>query len=178
MFDAIVVVVVAAPLGEIVVDWATRSDEPLTEEREALDACELVMIMPQGTIPRGREFFSPELTGRWGAARLAEMARVPVVPMGIWGTEKVWPRSSRLPQLWNVASPPVVTVRVGQPVHLEYDDVDKDTRRVMATISDLLPPEAPQHTEHTPEALAKTSPPGHSVGGAGDHEARRPPGTA
>jgi putative phosphoserine phosphatase / 1-acylglycerol-3-phosphate O-acyltransferase len=31
----------------------------------------------------------------------------------MWGTEQVWPRSSRLPNILNVTNPPLVTVRVG-----------------------------------------------------------------
>ena len=62
----------------------------------------MVAIMPEGTIPRGPAFFDPELKGRWGAARLAQMTGAPVIPVGMWGTEKVWPRSSRLPNVFNV----------------------------------------------------------------------------
>ena len=40
----------------------------------------MVVIMPQGTIPRGQAFFDPELKGRWGAARLAAMTGAPVDP--------------------------------------------------------------------------------------------------
>ena len=62
--------------------------------------------MPQGTIPRGPAFFDPVLKGRWGAARLRQMTGAPVIPIGLWGTEKVWPRSSRLPNVLNVTNPP------------------------------------------------------------------------
>ena len=61
----------------------------------ALRAGEAVIVLPQGTIPRGEAFFDPVLTGKTGAARLAAETGAPVVPIGIWGTEKVWPRSSR-----------------------------------------------------------------------------------
>ena len=43
-------------------------------------AGQMVAIMPQGTIPRGRAFFEPVLKGRWGAARLAAMTGAPVIP--------------------------------------------------------------------------------------------------
>ena len=95
-------------------------------------------MMPQGTIPRGPAFFDPELEGRWGAARLAEMTRAPVVPIGLWGTEQVWPRSSRLPNVLNVTDPPEVRIRVGEPVELKYRSLDADTKRIMAAISKLL----------------------------------------
>ncbi len=73
----------------------------------------MVVIMPQGTIPRGRAFFDPVLRGRWGTARLAAQTGAPVIPIGLWGTEKVWPRSAKLPNVLNIVDPPVVTVRVG-----------------------------------------------------------------
>ena len=56
--------------------------------RRALAAGEAVAIMPQGTIPRGPAFFEPELKGRWGAARLAQATPAPVIPGGLWGTER------------------------------------------------------------------------------------------
>ena len=98
VFDAPVVGQLARALGGIRVDRGTGSDEPLAEAAAALAGGELVAIMPQGTIPRGRAFFEPELKGRWGAARLAAMTKAPVIPIGLWGTEKVWPRSERMPR--------------------------------------------------------------------------------
>ncbi len=160
VFDAPILGQLAAAAGGIRVERASGSDEPLERAADALRAGEVVAMMPQGTIPRGPAFFDPELRGRWGAARLAEMSRVPVIPVGIWGTEKVWPRSSRLPRL-NMTDPPLVTVRVGEPVALEYDDVDLDTKRIMAAIVDQLPPEAREQRQPTDEELALTFPPGY-----------------
>jgi putative phosphoserine phosphatase / 1-acylglycerol-3-phosphate O-acyltransferase len=133
-----------------------------------------VTILPQGTIPRGRAFFDPELKGRWGAARLAAEAKVPVVPIGLWGTEQVWPRSERLPQMWNVIHPPTVRIRVGPAVDLKLRSPQADTRRIMAAIVDLLPPEARRQREPTAEELARSFPPGHH--GDGEGEADRRPG--
>jgi putative phosphoserine phosphatase/1-acylglycerol-3-phosphate O-acyltransferase len=118
VFDAPVVGQLATAMGGIRVERATGSDEPLRHAAEALGAGQMVAIMPQGTIPRGRAFFEPELKGRWGAARLAAMTRAPVIPLGLWGTEKVWPRSARLPNVLNVTDPPEVRVRVGGEVAL------------------------------------------------------------
>src|SRR5207244_8627099 len=99
VFDAPVVGQLARALGGIRVERGSGSDEPLRAAAQALEAGELVALMPQGTIPRGRDFFDPELKGKWGAARLAAMTRAPVVPIGLWGTEKVWPRSARVPNV-------------------------------------------------------------------------------
>lgn len=158
VFDAPVVGQLARAMGGIRVDRGTGSDEPLKAAARALDAGELVAMMPQGTIPRGKAFFEPELVGRWGAARLAKMTGAPLVPLGLWGTERVWPRNSRLPNLTNIVNPPLVRTRVGAPFHLDGADLDEDTRRLMDAIVDLLPPEARVRRDPTPEELRRTIP--------------------
>jgi putative phosphoserine phosphatase/1-acylglycerol-3-phosphate O-acyltransferase len=161
LFDMPVVGDVFRAFGGIRVDRGSGSDEPLREAATALKAGELVAIMPQGTIPRGREFFEPVLKGRWGAARLAAMTGAPVIPIGLWGTERVWPRNARLPNVLHVRRPPKVRVRVGPAVPLAHEDPDADTERIMAAIVDLLPPEARVAHQPTAEELARTFPPGH-----------------
>lgn len=175
VFDAPVIGQIARAMGGIRVERGSGSDEPLQAAVEALEAGEMVAIMPQGTIPRGRAFFDPELKGRWGAARLAAMTRAPVIPVGLWGTERVWPRSSLVPNVLAVTNPPLVTVRVGDPVELKYKSADKDTKRIMQAIVDLLPPEARVPREPTAEELARTFPRGYRGDPSREHERR--PGT-
>jgi putative phosphoserine phosphatase/1-acylglycerol-3-phosphate O-acyltransferase len=67
----------------------------------------------------------------------------------------------------NLTHPPTVTVRVGEPVDLKYRSPQADTKRIMAAIVKLLPPEARQRREPTPEELAHTYPPGHGPDGDG-----------
>ncbi|HVF76550.1 MAG TPA: HAD-IB family hydrolase [Acidimicrobiales bacterium] len=161
VFDAPVVGTLARAMGGIRVDRGTGSGEPLREAARALAAGELVILMPQGTIPRGRAFYEPTLVGKKGAARLAAMTGAPVVPIGLWGTEQVWPRSSRLPNVTNLLHPPLVQVRVGEPVvGLEYADPRADTERIMAAIMDLLPAEARTRREPTEDEIARAMPPG------------------
>ncbi len=180
VFDAPIMGDVAAAMGGIRVDRGTGSDEPLHAAEEALAAGEMVVIMPQGTIPRGPAFFDPELRGRWGAVKLAHASGAPIIPVGIWGTERVWPRSAKAPNVTNVLAPPTVRIRVGEPVDIKGNDVDEDTRAMMAAIVDLLPSEARQRREPTPEQLAATYPDGRvpeDVGDAAAHEGDRRPGT-
>ncbi|MDH4169588.1 MAG: HAD-IB family hydrolase [Acidimicrobiia bacterium] len=174
VFDAPLIGTLAKWAGGIRVERASGSDEPLEKAADAVIGGELLMMAPQGTIPRGPAFFDPELKGRWGAARLAAMTRAPVIPVGLWGTEKVWPRSARLPNI-ALRDRPTITVTVGEPVELLYEDPDDDTKRIMAAIMELLPPEAREHHEPTDEELARTFPPGY----AGDPRAEvdRRPGT-
>jgi putative phosphoserine phosphatase/1-acylglycerol-3-phosphate O-acyltransferase len=160
VFDAPVVGQLARALGGIRVDRGTdAAGDSLGLATRVLQAGEMVAIMPQGTIPRGREFFDPVLQGKTGAARLAAATRAPVIPIGMWGTEQVWPRSSKVPHIWNVTSPPLVTVRVGRPVELAYDgDIRADTERIMSAIVDLLPPEARVKREPTEDELRRSKP--------------------
>jgi putative phosphoserine phosphatase/1-acylglycerol-3-phosphate O-acyltransferase len=161
VFDAPIVGPVAKAMGGIRVERGTGSDEPLAAAALALEAGELVAMMPQGTIPRGPAFFDPVLKGRWGAARLAAMTEAPVVPIGLWGTERVWPRSERLPNLLALRNPPTITIRVGPPVEgLTGESPDADTVTIMAAIADLLPPEAGEARTPSPEELARTYPGG------------------
>jgi putative phosphoserine phosphatase/1-acylglycerol-3-phosphate O-acyltransferase len=176
VFDVPVVGQLIKAFGGIRVDRGTGSDEPLLEAADALRAGEVVALMPEGTIPRGEAFFDPQLKGRWGAARLAHMSGAPVIPVGMWGTERVWPRSARLPNVLNVTNPPLIRIRMGKPVALKGEDLDADTKRIMKAISKLLPPEAHEKRTPTPEELAKTYPPGKAPT-AGEHERERRPGS-
>jgi putative phosphoserine phosphatase/1-acylglycerol-3-phosphate O-acyltransferase len=175
VFDAPVIGPLAAALGGIRVERGTGSDEPLRAATESLVAGDLVALMPQGTIPRGRAFFDPVLKGRWGAAKLAAQTKAPVIPIGIWGTEKVWPRNAKLPNITNVTSPPEVIIVVGAPVPLSYTDADADTAAIMAAISALLPPEGREHYEPTEDELRRSYPSNYK--GDPNAEDDRRPGT-
>jgi putative phosphoserine phosphatase/1-acylglycerol-3-phosphate O-acyltransferase len=161
VFDAPVVGQLARAMGGIRVERGTGSDEPLAEAAAALMAGEVVALMPEGTIPRGKAFFNTTLKGRWGAAKLAAMTGAPVIPVGLWGTEKVWPRSERLPNLLAVGHPPKITISVGPAVKgLTGEDSDADTKRIMKAISAQLPPEARKKKVPTEEELRRTYPGG------------------
>jgi putative phosphoserine phosphatase/1-acylglycerol-3-phosphate O-acyltransferase len=173
VFDAPVIGPLATALGGIRVERGTGSDEPLQAATESLVAGDLVAIMPQGTIPRGPAFFDPVLKGRWGAARLAAETKAPVIPVGIWGTEKVWPRNAKLPNITNITSPPQVIITVGAPVQLSYTDPDADTRLIMDAISALLPPEGREYREPSEDELRRSYPSNYT-GDPDSEEDRRP----
>jgi putative phosphoserine phosphatase/1-acylglycerol-3-phosphate O-acyltransferase len=159
IFDAPVVGTLARALGGIPVDRGSASGEPLRAAESALKAGDVVIVLPQGTIPRGHDFFDPVLHGKTGTARLAAVTGAAVVPVGLWGTEKVWPRSSRVPDFTLVRNPPNVRVRIGKPLALGLTDAKADTETIMTAISALLPPESRVRHEPTPEELARTKPP-------------------
>ncbi len=160
--------------GGIRVDRGTGSDEPLEHAIRALQAGEAVALAPQGTIPRGPDFFEPVLRGRWGAARLAQATGAAVYPIGLWGTEVVWRRNRRLPRV-DLDGRPTIRVRVGDAVPLRHRSLDADTRKIMAALVDLLPPEAKVRRTPTADELAATYPPGYR--GDPTKESDRRPGT-
>ena len=162
VLDAPIIGQLARSTGAIRVDREGAASDAYEAAEAILHGGELVIIAPQGTIPRGAEFFEPKLKGKTGAARLAAATGAPVIPMGIWGSEQVWPRSSRLPKLGNLLRRPKVQLRVGPPVRgLTGTDMEADTERIMEAIVAQLPPEARRRHEPTPEELALTLPPGH-----------------
>jgi putative phosphoserine phosphatase/1-acylglycerol-3-phosphate O-acyltransferase len=160
LFDAPVVGQVARLLGQIMVDRHQDGSDALGQAVQALRGGELVVLMPQGTIPRGAAFFCPRLNGKTGAARLAAATRAPVIPVGMWGTEEVWPRSARWPNVTTLLHPPTVRIRVGEPVGgLGFTDPKADTETIMAAIVDLLPAEAKVAREPTAAEIARATPP-------------------
>jgi putative phosphoserine phosphatase/1-acylglycerol-3-phosphate O-acyltransferase len=160
LFDAPLVGTVFRSAGAICVDRSRAGARAYEEAEDALGAGELLVIAPQGTIPRGEAFFEPQLVGKTGAARLAAATGAPVIPLGLWGTERVWPRSSRVPNVINVLSPPRVRVRVGPPVSgLSGTDPVADTAKIMDAIVDLLPPEARLARIASAEELTRAKPP-------------------
>lgn len=164
LFDAPIIGDLARASGAICVDRKGSGRRAYEQAEMALRGGEVLIVTPQGTIPRGEAFFDPKLRGKTGAARLAAATGAPVIPLGVWGSEAVWPRSSRLPNMTGLLHPPTVRVRVGPPVRgLTGEDFDADTECIMAAITEQLPPEANLRRIPTPEELARTMPPGHQA---------------
>jgi 1-acyl-sn-glycerol-3-phosphate acyltransferase len=99
----------------------------------ALKAGDLVGVYVEGTrSPDGRLY-----RGRTGAARLAFLAEVPIIPVGVIGTEKVQPIGSLVPRLGHR-----VTIKFGKPIEVTDREFDRATLRavtdeVMAAIQKL-----------------------------------------
>jgi len=97
------------------------------------------------------------------------------VPVGIWGTELVWPRNAKLPNITNITSPPTITITVGEPFSVGGSDPDTDTEAIMAAITALLPVEAREHREPTEDEIRRALPSNYR--GDPDAEFERRPGT-
>lgn len=165
VFDAPVLGQMARVLQQIRVDRGTGSAQPLREAVDALARGEAIGIFPQGTIPRGEAFYAPRLHGKTGVARMALLTGAPLIPVALWGTEHLWPRSSRLPK------PSIgkrkVFARAGEPVAIagSASDANDDavvaerTQQVMDAIAALLPDEVREPAPPTPEQIAAATPP-------------------
>lgn len=107
----------------------------LREALEALEQGEVLGVAPEGTRARGPYALQP---GKTGVAYLATRADVPIVPVGIAGTERV---KENLPRLHRTH----VRVNVGEPIHLPEsgrvsgEKLDEYTELIMHRIAALLP---------------------------------------
>ena len=119
--------------------WMDRETTDFSAIREALDYLRqgaLVGIAPEGTRSKGTHGL---LEGKQGAALMAARAAVPIVPVGIIGSDQInagWERLQR----------PPVTIRIGTPYRLPVmDNEDRQawlvryTDEIMCRIAALLP---------------------------------------
>jgi 1-acyl-sn-glycerol-3-phosphate acyltransferase len=122
------------------VDRSTADVEAYRLARRILDEGHVLFAFPEGT--RSPDGSLQE--ARDGVAVLALRTGAPIVPIGVAGSHRVWPRSQRLPHPGGH-----VTVRVGRPFRLAEvlpADLDRKAAKGVATdaimrrIAELLPP--------------------------------------
>ena len=132
---------------------------------EVLGRGEAFGIYPEGTRSRDGRLYR----GRTGVAHLALTAGVPVVPVGLAGTEDIQPVGSRLPRLADV------TVTFGEPIDFtgRYDGVPlgrarrEVTDEIMAAIGAI--------TGQEPAGVYNERPPTSERSGRAAHRFRRGP---
>lgn len=121
-----------------------------------LKAGDLVAVYPEGTrSPDGRLY-----RGRTGAARLAVAAGVPIIPVGVTGTDKAQPIGTRVPRPGRAP----ISIRFGKPLDFTGRSDDRTSLReitdeLMAEIQKLtgqeyVPRYAPRRTEATADPTA------------------------
>ncbi|HEY7438340.1 MAG TPA: lysophospholipid acyltransferase family protein [Acidimicrobiia bacterium] len=93
----------------------------------ALQQGECLAVFPEGTISLDLE----PMAGKSGTARLAIMSGAPVVPVGLWGAQRIMFKGRKPRWRWGVAEVAVV----GEPLRFAADDDVRDaTDRIMAAI--------------------------------------------
>jgi len=118
-------------LGQVPVEEHRDLSGTLAAARRLLEAGELVGLHPEATV---NPTFLP-IRGKSGAVRLAQATGAPIVPVGLWGTQRlltkwrdpVWPGRG-LP----------IDVRYGAPLHPEPGPAAPWTRTLMARITALV----------------------------------------
>ncbi|MFI6132258.1 lysophospholipid acyltransferase family protein [Micromonospora sp. NPDC051141] len=117
-----------------------------------LKAGDLVAVYPEGTrSPDGRLY-----RGRTGAARLAVAAGVPIIPVGVTGTDKAQPIGTRVPRPGRAK----ITIKFGKPLDFTGRPDDRTSLRAMTdelmteiqklTGQEYVPRYAPKRAEQTP----------------------------
>ncbi len=111
------------------VDRGGADREAISTATKLLQAAELVGVFPEGRRVRDAGGELGEAQG--GAAFLALRADVPVIPVGIAGTDKAWPAGKKLPRFARV------TMSVGEPVHPgSFDGSRKE--RIAAMTAEIM----------------------------------------
>jgi 1-acyl-sn-glycerol-3-phosphate acyltransferase len=102
------------------------------EAVNALKAGEIVGVFPEATISRSFELKS----FKSGAVRMAQAAAVPILPMIIWGSQRVWTKGH--PKRLGRTNVPI-TLSIGEPIMSGRDDkADDVNRELQARMTDLL----------------------------------------
>ncbi|WP_199439124.1 lysophospholipid acyltransferase family protein [Umezawaea beigongshangensis] len=130
------------------------------EALRALRSGEVVGIFPEATI--SSSFTVKELKS--GANRLATAANVPLIPVALWGTQRLWTKGR--PKTLTKRHLPV-TILVGEPLHPQRGDdqeaVNAELHRRMSALLDRAQreyPETPAEDERwwQPAHLGGTAP--------------------
>ncbi|GBP99307.1 1-acyl-sn-glycerol-3-phosphate acyltransferase [Streptomyces spongiicola] len=109
-----------------------QGEEAYAHALDSLRAGEVIGVFPEATISQ-----SFTLKGfKSGAARLAQEAGVPLVPMALWGTQRLWTKG-RPKNLRRSHIP--VTIRVGEAMEAPNDQyAGAITRRLRERVQELL----------------------------------------
>lgn len=97
-------------------------------------------VAPEGTRSRATHAL---IKGKTGAAYLALMTNVPIIPIGITGMENLWDSMKRLRRIKITATigKPFGIVPLGGEVQVDHVLLEEATTEIMCQIAALLPPE-------------------------------------
>ncbi|WP_320775571.1 lysophospholipid acyltransferase family protein [Streptomyces sp. CRN 30] len=139
----------------------SRGEAAYAQALDSLRSGEIVGVFPEATI-------SPSFTlksFKSGAARLAQEAGVPIVPMALWGTQRLWTKGH--PRNFRRSHIPI-TIRVGEAIEASKDKyAGALTRQVRDRVQELLEaaqraypvrPKSPGDTWWVPAHLGGTAP--------------------
>lgn len=152
----------------------TAGSASFREAVSVLKAGEIVGVFPEATISRSFELKA----FKTGAVRMAQSAGVPVLPMIIWGSQRVWTKGHPK-RLGRTKTP--ITLSVGEPiVAARGDSAEAATALLRARMTELLhaaqelyPAVASSELKYLPVRLGGTAPTLEQATVLDDEEAAR-----
>lgn len=151
-----------------------KGGEAFAAAIRALRAGEIVGVFPEATMSRSFELkeFKP------GAVKMAQVAGVPVLPVTIWGGQRVWTKD--LPKHLGRANIPV-SIRVGAPIEIgRRENVAEATAKVKAVMQAQLDAQQAEYPTLTgddlrfvPARLGGTAPTPEAAHEADHHDMTR-----
>lgn len=131
-----------------------------TEAVTALISGELIGIFPEATISRSWEL----KTFKSGSARLAMQAQVPLIPVVVWGGQRIYTVDKR----WSLRRGRAIMVRVGEPITVTADAkapvLQRELRARMRVMLDEVradypqQPDGPEDRWWLPKTMGGTAP--------------------
>lgn len=109
----------------------------------AVEAGEAVVVYPEGTITRDPELWP--MSAKTGAARIALLGNVPVVPVAQWGPQRVM---RPYVKEFNVLPPKTMHMRVGPPVDLDGLRGREINAALLAQATDRIMDAVTEQLEH------------------------------
>ncbi len=106
LFDVPLVGAALSGAGQIPVRRGTGGAKPLQLAEAALEAGEVVVVYPEGTVTTRDDHLPME--GKTGVVRLAAATGLPVIPLASWGSQAVWQKSGK------------GSLKFGRPVHSRF----------------------------------------------------------
>jgi 1-acyl-sn-glycerol-3-phosphate acyltransferase len=113
----------------------------------ALKSGEIVGVFPEATI--SRSFTVKELKS--GAGRMAAAARVPLIPMAVWGTQRLWTKGR--PRTLTRRHTPI-SILIGEPLQPAPRDNSGEVMAELRSRMSALLDRAQREYPEKPEALA------------------------
>jgi 1-acyl-sn-glycerol-3-phosphate acyltransferase len=146
----------------------------------ALKAGEIVGVFPEATISRSFELKD----FKSGTIRMAQAAGVPVIPVTIWGSQRVWTKGhpkrlgrTNIPIYITVGEP--IAVGKGSAAAEEANDTLRDRMRAqLHADQDAYPPLGPDERQFLPVRLGGTAPTLEEANALDEEEVRRRRGAA
>jgi len=123
---------VLAGAKQIPVSRGSGSAAPLDAAVKAIHDGEAVVVYPEATITKDPDYLP--MRGKLGIARLALDAQAPVLPMVVWGSQRVWQKAG----FGDVRFGRPIWLRAGTPLDLSEFESTKDDVATLRKVTEIV----------------------------------------